>query len=200
MTLLTRYHIYSCAEWGARDPGQTFPSTRAEDSIVHHMDWPNRPLIEDSGEAVQRAFEVARSCQADHMDNNGWADTGQDFTVTRDGIILEGRHGALDALMAGHCERGAHCADPDVGVYDNNSWGVEHEGNYTSEQMPIQQEQAAIWLQALICLKTRLDTSTIKGHKDTGCETACPGDWLHAQLPRWREQTHTLKLQMMAEG
>src|ERR1041385_8510885 len=130
MSILDRYHIYSCAEWGAQDPGQMFAATKATDPIVHHMGTENRGLASSHDEAVRIAFRLARDCQAMHMRSNGWSDTGQDFTVSRDGIILEGRHGALAALLAGHCERGAHCADPDVGVYDNNSWGTEHEGSY----------------------------------------------------------------------
>jgi len=194
MGVVSEPRIYTCAEWGARPPLNAFAATTPSSVVWHHMDWPNRPLISDPQAALQKAFEIARRCQADHMDGNGWSDTGQHFTVTRDGIILEGRHGSLAAALAGHCLRGAHAADPDTGADANNSWGIEHEGTYTSEPMPEAQWQATLHLTAWLCQQTKLDSATLRGHRDTGCETACPGDWLEAQLPRARQAVHLIKL------
>ena len=191
-------HIYTTKEWGARSPVHAFDLTKPLVSVVHHMDWPNRELITDPDAALQKAFAVARQCQADHMDVNGWADTGQNFSITREGIILEGRHGSLDALMSGQSVRAAHAADPSTGADANDSPGTEHEGTYSTEAMPLVQWEAAVWLQAFITFHDKLDTGTIEGHRDTGCQTACPGDWFHSQLPRLRAAAHTLKLQMMA--
>ena len=42
----------------------------------------------------------ARSNQVDHM-NRGYGDTGQHFTVSRDGLILEGRKGSIDCVKSG---------------------------------------------------------------------------------------------------
>lgn len=188
--------IYECADWGARPPTHAFAATTPSDSVVHHMDWANRALIADHNEAVQWAFHVARQCQADHMDGNGWSDTGQHFTITRDGIVLEGRHGSLAALLAGHCIRGAHAADADTGADDNDSWGVEHEGTYTTEHMPQAQWNASVRLFGAIGQLCNLDTATIKGHRDTGCQTACPGDWLESVLPEFRQSAHVYKLKL----
>ncbi|MHB2016974.1 MAG: peptidoglycan recognition protein family protein [Candidatus Xenobia bacterium] len=199
MSILDKYHIYSCAEWGARAPSESFWRTTPRNSVVHHMDWPNRTLITDHNAAVQKAFQVARSCQEDHMDNNGWADTGQNFTVTRDGVILEGRHGSLAAILARQSVRAAHAADPDTGADDNDSPGTEHEGTYSTEAMPQAQWEAAVWLQAFIAYHLKQDTDQIIGHRDTGCSTACPGDWLESQLPRMRDEAHAVKLQMIQE-
>lgn len=184
--------IYTTDQWGAR-PAGPFAQTVPNDSVVHHMDWPNRPL-EITGDRERKAFEVARKCQADHMDGNGWADTGQNFTITREGVILEGRHGSLKAILAGLSVRAAHAADPDTGADDNHSPGTEHEGTYSTDPMPLLQWDAAVWLQALICFKLHKDTSLIRGHRDTGCATACPGDWFEAQLPKMRQEAHALKL------
>lgn len=191
-------YVYSTSDWGARPPEYSpFPETTPTDMVVHHMDWPNRPLIADPHLALEEAFSVARRCQADHMDANGWADTGQHFTVTRDGIVLEGRHGSLAALLAGHCIHGAHAADADTGADDNNSWGVEHEGTYTTETMPQAQWDASVKLFAALAYSCNLDTATIKGHRDTGCSTACPGDWLEGQLDRFRVQAHQVKVGLL---
>jgi len=188
--------VYECADWGAVAPAYSpFESTTPTDIVLHHMDWPNRAPIADHAQAVQKAFEVARSCQQDHMVSNGWSDTGQHFTVTIDGIVLEGRHGSLAALLAGHCIRGAHAADDSVSppVDDNNSFGTEHEGTYTTAHMPEAQWNASVKLQAAIAHLCKLDTATIKGHRDTGCSTACPGDWFESQIPRFREAAHAAK-------
>lgn len=197
--LTQKYKIYTCRDWYAQPVGTIFPVTQPTDSVVHHMDSPNVPVL--TGEAaVKEAFQLARDCQSTHMNVNGWRDSGQHFTVTRSGIILEGRHGSYLALVNGKCIRGAHAADPDTGADDNDSPGTEHEGTYISEAMPQGQWDAMVWLQALICFYCKLDTTTIKGHRDTGCSTACPGDWLHAQLPRLRSEAHVLKVKMIEES
>jgi hypothetical protein len=126
--------VYTCAEWGARPPRHASNNTIPSDMVVQHMDTENRLPLADHSAAVRKAFEIARRCQNDHMDHNGWADSGQHFTVTIDGVCLEGRHGSLTTLLAGHCIRGAHAAD--VGVDDNDSWGTEHEGTYDTTSMP----------------------------------------------------------------
>lgn len=196
-TLITGIVVYETSDWGARPPTEAFESKVPTDMVVHHMDWPNRALIPDHAAAVQKAFEVAQQCQIGHMSPpNNWADTGQHFTVTREGIILEGRHGSLDALLAGHCVRGAHAADDSVSppVNDNNSWGVEHEGTYTTQGVPLIQWVASVKLFAAIAYYSKLDTATIKGHRDTGCSTACPGDWFESHLSGFRAQVHALKV------
>ena len=193
--------VYTTQDWGAKPPEHAFAPTTPDDVILHHMDWPNRaPITAGTSAQINAAFDVARRCQQDHMVSNGWADTGQHFTVTIDGIVLEGRHGSLDALLAGHCIRGAHAADSGVSppVDDNNSWGTEHEGTFITATMNLQQWTASVMLQAAITLFCQLDTATIKGHRDTGCSTACPGDWFESQIPRFREETHTAKLKLLA--
>lgn len=184
--------IYTCQEWGAQPPAHSFAQTRPQKIIVHHMDYPNRPLESDPAQACRIAFELARACQRDHMHNNGWADTGQSFTISRDGIICEGRHGALQAARLGHNVRSAHAADGRID--DNDDFGIENEGTYTSAAMPKKQWDALVSLCAWLAFQCNIDTAQILGHRDTGIATACPGAWLEAQLPTLRQQAHTLKL------
>ncbi|WP_279582179.1 peptidoglycan recognition protein family protein [Fodinicola feengrottensis] len=99
--------IYSCAEWGARPPADPLVTLNhpANRILVHHIADANST---DYSQA--HAFQVARDEQADHIDNNGWSDTGQHFTISRGGYDLEGRHGSLAALRSGNTMiRGAHC-------------------------------------------------------------------------------------------
>ena len=184
--------VYACSEWGARPPRHAFPATTPADMVVHHMNYPNRPPIADHAQAVQAAFHLARTCQNHHMDDpdTGWADTGQHFTISIDGIVCEGRHGSLAALLAGHCIHGAHAADATTGADDNRSWGTEHEGTYITAHMPPAQWNASVQLHAAMAFLCKLDSALIKGHRDTGCITECPGDWLHSMLPKLRNDVH----------
>ena len=182
--------VYSCAEWGAAPAAHAFDRTTPKVVVVHHMDWPNRPLITDPAKALVRACNVARSCQQQHMVGNGWADTGQNFTVTRDGIVLEGRHGSLMAALHGQSVRAAHAADPDTGADANDSPGIECEGTYSTATMPAPQWAALLDLCAWLCHQDKIDSTWIIGHRDTGCRTECPGNWLESQLPALRAAVH----------
>ena len=48
------------------------------------------------------AYSLARSIQDFHMDSNGWIDTGQNFTVSRGGYAMEGRHRSLETFASRH--------------------------------------------------------------------------------------------------
>ena len=190
--------VFTCAEWGARPPTHDFAATTPNNMVLHHMAYPNRAPIADHQLAVSKAFAIARQCQNDHMDTNGWADSGQHFTVSIDGVICEGRHGSLAALRARHCIRGAHAAQTKpFPVDDNNSWGTEHEGTYSDFEMPIPQWNASVRLHAAIAFLCSLDSDLVIGHRDTGCETDCPGNWFEAQIPTFRVDVHAAKSQLM---
>lgn len=189
--------IFSCAEWGAAPPAHALDPDKPTGIVVHHMDYPNRALEPDPDKAKLAAFHLARACQHDHMQVNGWADTGQSFTVSRDGIILEGRHGSLAAAQAGHSIHGAHAAD---GAIDfNRDFGVENEGTYDDVEMPSKQWLALTKLVAWLSSICKLDTAKIIGHRDTGISTDCPGKWLEAQLPKLRHEAHQLLLSWHAK-
>src|SRR5256885_9817378 len=90
--------IIDCDTWGARPPSSPIQITgnTTNKIIVHHMAFPN---VTDYSR--DHAMQLARDCQNLHMDTNGWADTGQHFTVSRGGYVLEGRHRSLETLDAG---------------------------------------------------------------------------------------------------
>ena len=187
--------VFRASEWGARPATHTSADTVPTEMVVHHMDTANRAPIADRAAAVARAFELARSTQIDHM-NRGFADSGQHFTVTIDGIVLEGRRGSLDALLAGRCIHGAHAADG--GIDHNDSWGTEHEGNYMSAEMPAAQRNASVHLHAVMAMLCHLDSATIIGHRDTGINTDCPGDRFHTEIPAFRQAVHEKILELHA--
>jgi hypothetical protein len=186
--------IYTCAEWGAKAPAHPFEQTNPTAIVIHHMDTPNRALESDPDQAIHRAFTLARACQQDHMQVNGWADTGQSYTISRDGVICEGRHGTLAATLKGHSVHAAHAADGNIDF--NFDFGIENEGTYDFLSMPGKQWRSLVQLTGWLAWICQIDTAKIIGHRDTGISTDCPGKWLESRLPALRQQARQYKLSL----
>jgi hypothetical protein len=171
--------IYSCAEWNARPPADPLVTlnNKANRILVHHIASAN-----STDYSLAHAFQICRDNQDDHIDNNGWSDTGQHFTVSRGGYQLEGRHGSLSTLRGGtQMIRGAHCPGQ-----NDNSIGIENEGTYTSVEPPAAQYKGLVALCAYVCKQYGIPVAEIKGHRDY-YNTECPGDKLYAKLPQLRK-------------
>lgn len=175
--------IASCATWGARSPSSplTVLGTNPNKIVIHHTDTANST---DYSQA--HAFSLARAIQNYHMDSNGWSDTGQHFTVSRGGYVMEGRHNSLSRLQAGSgMVVGAHCpGQNDQGI------GIENEGTYTSATPPAALYDRLVQLCAYICDRYGIAATQIFGHRDF-VATDCPGDVLYARLPQLRADVAT---------
>jgi N-acetyl-anhydromuramyl-L-alanine amidase AmpD len=171
-------HIVPCDTWGARPPSEpvTVLSTGPNKIIVHHTATANSTDYSRS-----HADALARSIQRHHMDNRGFIDTGQHFTISRGGHVLEGRHRSLEVLEAGagHVV-GAHCTGQNP-----EAVGIENEGTYTSVAPPAALYDQLVTLCTDICRAYDLGPDEIYGHRDFDA-TACPGDVLYARLPTLR--------------
>ena len=176
--------ILPCDEWGARPPSRpvTIWDQRPVKILVHHTATPN--VADFSREA---AIALAVAIQKFHMDHRGWIDTGQHFTISRGGVLLEGRHRSLEILRAGRQQvEGAHCTGQNV-----VSIGIENEGTYIDVDPP-----KALWEKlretcAYICTQYGIAPSELYGHRDFK-DTACPGDNLYGALPRLRTEVAQL--------
>lgn len=172
--------VYLREDWGARPP-RVVPQvlSRTPDHIVvHHTATANAVA-----ESKERAFELSRGIQNWHMDNNGWYDTGQHFTISRGGYLMEGRNGSLSAVRDLRHVLGAHTAN-----HNSHTLGIENEGTYTSEQPPRALMASLIESLAWLCTVYALEPATaIVGHRDYNA-TSCPGDELYALLPFLREE------------
>jgi N-acetyl-anhydromuramyl-L-alanine amidase AmpD len=170
--------IIDCAGWGARPNQRVIPvwNQRPVRIIVHHTATPN---VEDYSRGA--ADHVARAIQNFHMDKRGWIDTGQHFTISRGGFVLEGRHRSLEVLRGGrsHVE-GAHCSGQNVVAV-----GIENEGTYTTTEPPGQLWERLRDLCAYICDRYGIRATEITGHRDFK-DTICPGDTFYGMLPRLR--------------
>lgn len=183
--------IRDCAGWGARPNSAIVPiwNQRPVKILVHHTAGPNGTDYSSGA-----ADAMARSIQNFHMDGRGWLDTGQHFTISRGGYVLEGRHRSLEVLRIGNRQvEGAHCTGQNVVAI-----GIENEGTYI-DTLPTD----ALWTSlrvmcAYVCSQYGIRPHEIYGHRDFK-NTICPGDRLYAELPRLRTEVAGL-LGHHAEG
>jgi len=192
---MTPPRIYSCAEWHAAPPKQSFPLRRAKGAVVHHAVKPN--VTPKSGdEERRRAFALARDLQRGHMKGNGWSDSGHHFTISRGGVILEGRHGSLEAAKRGRVPQGAH-----AGVDEGNRfyYGIEWEGTYHLKYLVTpQQWAAAVDLYAWLAFWGDWDTQNILPHLHFR-PTQCPG-LLRDRIDEFRREVHDRKLAILQDA
>ncbi|GAA2274793.1 hypothetical protein GCM10009853_030960 [Glycomyces scopariae] len=169
--------IIACPTWGARAPGPLDVLTRNPNKIlIHHTAGPN-----STDYSAAHAHAVARSIQNHHMDVNGWTDSGQHFTVSRGGHVLEARHHSLPRLQAGSgMVFGSHCPDQ-----NDQAIGIENEGTYTTAAPTSAQYNSLVQLCAYICAQYGLPATAIFGHRDYRA-TACPGDRFYGMIPQLR--------------
>lgn len=172
--------IYTRSEWNARPPTSpaTILNSKPDGLIVHHTASGN-----SNDFSLAHALSLSRSIQNHHMDNNGWADTGQQLTISRGGHVMEGRNRSLTAIGSVRHVVGAHVAN-------NNSHllGIENEGLYTSVAPTSQLWNALVTTLAWLCDVYDLDPhAAILGHRDFNA-TQCPGDTLYRMLPQLRNE------------
>jgi hypothetical protein len=176
--------IIGCDAWGARQPSDVIPvwDQRPIRIIVHHTATAN---VEDYSRAA--AEDLARKIQDFHMDRRGWIDTGQNFTISRGGYVLEGRHRSLEVLRGGqqHVE-GAHCTGQNI-----ESVGIENEGTYSTLTPPDKLWARLRSMCAYICTQYAIAPTEIGGHRDFK-DTLCPGDAFYAMLPQLRSEVADL--------
>lgn len=171
--------IYTVEDWGARDPSGSIETLDQKPTqiIVHHTAGANS---DDTSE--EYAFQIAKSIQDFHMDDNGWTDTGQNFTTFRGGQTAEGRHGSLPALEGGS----QHVVGAHAGDQNSVALGIENDGTYTDEDVPDALWTALVDLVTYMIDQYGIDTGEIYGHRDF-MSTECPGEVLYGRLDELRE-------------
>ncbi len=173
--------IHDTASWGAR-PARgaiTMLNRRPKGIVIHHTASAN---VADT--SLAHAKRLARSIQDFHMGpRRNWMDTGQHFTVSRGGHILEGRHRSLEAATAGlRHVLGAHAGSACNADYV----GIENEGTYMTGLPPAAQWGSLVQLCVWLCNQYGMSSDDIIGHRQ--CKsTDCPGDRFFAQLGQLRQ-------------
>lgn len=172
--------IIDCDTWDARPPSSDVSIVKGTTRkiVVHHMAYPNT-----TDYSYDHAIWLAQDCQNLHMDTNGWIDTGQHFTVSRGGYVLEGRHQSLNSLELGTQQvTGAHC----VGE-NSQSIGIENEGTYTTETPTPMLWDSLVKLCVTVCKQYGIHAWNIFGHWDWN-DTDCPGIAFYREFPKLRAQ------------
>ena len=170
--------IIDCDSWGARPPAGDLPlsAIRTNKIILHHMAFPN---VTDYSRA--QGIKLAKDCQNLHMDGNGWTDTGQHFTISRGGYVMEGRRGSLAQLdTGGNQVISAHCPGE-----NGRSIGIEHEGTYIVDIPTDALLDSSVQLCAAICEQYGLHAYDLFGHWDFRI-TQCPGIAFYSMFPAHR--------------
>jgi len=174
-------NIFSCSAWSARPPSSpvSLAGNNPNKIIVHHTAFPNTA---DTGQTG--SFAIAHEIQDLHMDTNGWIDTGNHFTISRTGYIMEGRHRSLERLLAGsNMVVSAHTVGQNT-----QSIGIENNGTYITATPPTLLWASLVSLCSYICYQYNLSPTQIYGHRDFN-DTECPGDKLYSMLPQLRSDT-----------
>jgi hypothetical protein len=179
--------VVTTAQWGARAP-RNFPFAKTQPLyvVVHHVVSGNPPDDASHG-TLEGAKRLARDIQRDHMDRRDFSDTGQNFTNSTGGFVLEGRHGTVDALDHGHCIQSAHAARGGNRLANGNgSPGIENEGNFMAFDMVPKQWDSLVALCAALVKACGLKPEHIQGHREFD-NTQCPGNRLYDALPKLRK-------------
>lgn len=171
--------IIRCETWGAQARTTTSLDRRPSKIVVHHTADQNTDDF-----SLEHAYNLARRIQKGHIDN-GWGDSGQHFTITRGGYILEARHGSLDALLDGtYMISGAHVfggPGPNKPLYNQAYIGIENEGTYSNVDPPDALWDSLVLLTSYICQQYGLSAASVRGHRDYNA-TECPGTNLYRSL------------------
>jgi N-acetyl-anhydromuramyl-L-alanine amidase AmpD len=167
--------IITCDSWAARPPSTelVMNTGTTQKIMIHHTAYPN-----STDYSVNQAIWLARDIQNLHMDVNAFSDTGQHFTVSRGGFVLEGRHRSLEGLRSGAGQVvSAHCPGE-----NGRAIGIENEGTYITETPPKQLLDSLIELCVAIATRYRLGPNMIFGHWDFRA-TQCPGIAFYKLFP-----------------
>lgn len=193
----TEPRIVATADWGAAPArADHFAERPAAGIVVHNTQGANRAPLTGAAEAAA-ASEMARRIQRSHMIvDHHWLDTGQHFTISRGGVMLEGRHGSLEAARAGRVVEASHAVS--TGGSANQTWfGIELEGdNRTADRVTDQQYSALVELCAWLMKWRGVQGLPIKGHMDVlAGHTDCPG-LFEQRLPTLRTDVATRRAQL----
>lgn len=175
---IPRPYIYRCQDWGAAAPRGTIRMRSSPTTIViHHTTNKGKET------SLSSAYRIARSIQSSHFDR-GWTDTGQHFTVSRGGYILEGRHRTIEGLDKRQFPHGAHTTTENA-----TALGIEVDGNFMSGLPPAKQYEQVVRLVTYLCRRYGIHPGGIHGHRHFEAND-CPGDRLYKKLPsmRWEVQ------------
>jgi N-acetylmuramoyl-L-alanine amidase len=162
--------IITPSQWGACAPlAEPVLVPRSSRIIFHHTAGHHPELGNPGDESREEAMLYARRIQAFHMDTNGWNDSGHNFLVCRNGLVLVGRWFTVTAIQHRKMVRSAHCPG------QNDQIGIEHE-HLGTEEMTVAQRNASARLQAWIADQYGRSTVLPVAPHSKYFATSCPAN------------------------
>jgi hypothetical protein len=164
--------IWTTTAWKAR-PARHNPyvTARPRHGIFHHTAGHHPEISVPANESLEEAIRYARDIQHMHMaPPRGWSDSGHNFLVCRNGVILVGRHQSLTAIQAGRMIMSAHCPGY------NDQPGIEHE-HLHEQVMTLKQIASSARLWAWICSRCGIPVGNLDPH-GAHFPTSCPAELL----------------------
>lgn len=141
--MAVRCDIITCPEWDALKPKQGIETVVASKRIIfHHTAGHHSERSHPADESREESIDFAHAIQRYHM-SQGWIDSGHNFLVCRNGLILQGRWLTVSAIQTKHMVRSAHCPG------QNEQIGIEHE-HMGNEKMTAKQKESSARLMAWI--------------------------------------------------
>lgn len=178
--MAVKIQIIGAADWGARKPRNGITTIgRSNRIIFHHTAGHHAEISNPSVQSRAESEKYARAIQAFHM-SQGWIDSGHNFLVCRNGLILQGRWLTVSAIRAGHMVLSAHCPG------QNDQVGIEHE-HKGSEPMTTKQRESSARLMAWIADKYDLKRVLVVEPHSKYFATACPAN-LKGDIPDIRRR------------
>lgn len=173
--------IITTDEWGARPAKASVVwCGRPSRLLFHHTAGHHPEIRQPKDESREEAILYARAIQHYHMDNNGWNDSGHNFLVCRNGLILVGRHMSYPAIKKGKMVLSAHCPG------QNDQPGIEHEHLHEAA-MTKEQFAASAQLHAWIIDRCKMSGANVIWPHKRFYRTSCPAE-LEAELPAFRRE------------
>lgn len=163
--------LIGCYDWGARKPKAPIEVIGKSRRIIFHHTAGHHPEIDDpKTQSRAESIRYARDIQAFHMGpQRGWNDSGHNFLVCRNGLILQGRWLTISAIRAGLMVTSAHCPT------QNDQIGIEHE-HTDAEAMTAKQREASARLQAWIANRYGRTTPLPVDPHSKWFSTNCPAN------------------------
>jgi len=166
--------IISREEWGAEDPKNIYSYHPYYDKLtLHHAACCSADDLEEGKEQVYWIQDF-------HQNGRGWNDIGYHFLVDRAGNIYQGRPETVI---------GAHVGGANTGNIGVCLLGCYHPPELSCLQTMTEESQNAIVeLFSWVSNTYGQEPSVLLGHRDYFGTTACPGDNLWIELPRFRAE------------
>ena len=166
--------IISREEWGAEDPKGSYSYHPYFDKLtLHHAACCSADNLEEGKSQVYWIQDF-------HQNGRGWNDIGYHFLVDRAGNIYQGRPETVI---------GAHVGDANTGNIGVCLLGCYHPPEASCFQtITPESRQSIVELFSWVSDTYGQSPTVLLGHRDYFGTTACPGDNIWIELPRFRAE------------